>query len=227
MKIVRIIAFLTVGVSLSACAAVDAVSRNASLQEIADDPTEAVAAPATSLASTEARVEEAVRINDVFITVPTTLRVSEANLYFPPGDIVWRGDPRGDRHEQVKAIFETAMSRGAKRIEGQRRVDLLINVKRFHALTEKARYTIGGVHHIVFDLALADPVTGDIVEPWREVRADLKAFGGQDAVEAEARGETQKVRITEHLAQVLQEEISTPEGHKNANLGLVQLMHEM
>lgn len=119
------------------------------------------------------------------------------------------------------------MIRGAQSLDGDRRVDLLINVRRFHALTEKARYTVGGVHNIVFDMALADPVTGDLIEPWREVRADLKAFGGQDAIEAEARGETQKVRITDHLAQVLREEISTPGGHKNANLGLIQLMNQI
>jgi len=227
MKVIRIFALLAVGLSLSACATVDAVSRNAPLQPISEGTTQPVSVPAPSRALSEARVVSPVRIDRVIVNVPKTLRVSEANVYLPAGDIVWRGDPRGDRHEQVKDIFETAMIRGAQGLQGERRVELLINVRRFHALTEKARYTVGGVHHIIFDLALADPVSGDIIEPWREVRADLKAYGGQEAIDAEARGETQKVRITAHLARVLQEEMSTAEGHKNANLGLVQLMNQM
>ena len=227
MKIVRVIALLAVGLSLSACATVDAVSRNAPLAPIQQDATQPISVPAPSTALPQARVASPVSIGNVIVNVPRTLQVSEANLYLPSGDIVWRGDPRGDRHAQVKAIFETAMIRGAQSLDGDRRVDLLINVKRFHALTEKARYTVGGVHNIVFDLALADPVTGDLISPWREVRADLKAFGGQEAIEAEAQGQTQKVRITDHLAQVLREEISTPEGHKNANLGLIQLMNQI
>ncbi len=227
MKIVRMFALLAAGLSLSACASVDAVSRNAPLQAIPQGTTEPVSVPAPSGAVRDARIASPVRIENVIVNVPTTLVVSEANLYLPSGDIVWRGEPRGDRYEQVKAIFETAMIRGAQSLDGDRRVDLLINVRRFHALTEKARYTVGGVHNIVFDMALADPVSGDLIEPWREVRADLKAFGGQDAIEAEARGETQKVRITDHLAQVLREEISTPGGHKNANLGLIQLMNQI
>ncbi len=228
MKIVRIFALLVAGLSLSACASFDDfVSRNAPLQAIPENTAETETDPVEARVPSDETVETSVRINDIIVKVPETLKASEANLYLPVGDIDWRGEPRGDRHAQVKAIFETAMARGAKELDGDRRVDLLITVKRFHALTEKARYTVGGVHNIVFDLALADPQTGELVAPWREVRADLKGFGGQEAIEAEAEGQTQKVRITNHLAEVLRSEVATTEGHKNARLGLIQMMNQL
>lgn len=62
---------------------------------------------------------------------------------------------------------------------------------RFHVLTEKARYLTGGVHNITFNLTLRDPDTGNLwVEP-REVRTDLIGLGGNVALQAEARGQTQ------------------------------------
>ncbi|MEM7320314.1 MAG: DUF6778 family protein, partial [Pseudomonadota bacterium] len=80
-------------------------------------------------------------------------------------------------------------------------------------------------HAITFDLALVDPKTGQNLLPSRRVRADLKAYGGQRAIEAEAKGLTQKVRITAHLAADIQEELTNPEGYKNANLGIIQALH--
>lgn len=231
MKSLRIFALLAAGVGLSACAAVDTVTRTAPFEDLPQAQPSRVEVPAPNAPVAEAaavqRSTAPVRINSILVNVPRSLRVSEANRYLPAGDIVWRGDPIGDRHAQVQAIFETAMLRGAQNIDGAQPVDLLINVKRFHALTEKARYTTGGVHNIVFDIALADPATGNILVPWREVRADLDAFGGQQAIKAERRGQTQKVRITDHLAEVLRQELTTPDGYQNANLGLLQWMNQL
>lgn len=227
MKIVRTIALMALGLSLSACAAVDTVTRNAPFEPVTQIPADRVSVPAPTGELPVARSAAPVRIENVIVNVPRSLKVSEANRYLPAGDIVWRGDPIGDRHAQVKAIFETAMVRGAQNIEGDRPVDLLISVKRFHALTEKARYTTGGIHNIEFSMALADPVTGDILKPWKDVRADLEAFGGQQAILAEARGETQKVRITAFLAEVLRQELTVPGGYKNANLGLIQALNQL
>ncbi len=228
MKIIRIIALLVVGAGLSACTAVDTVTRNDPFEAAtAQLPTERIPVPAVAEATPSVRAQAPVTIEGVVVNVSRSLKASEANSYLPAADIVWRGDPFGDRHAQVKAIFETAMVRGAQSVEGARPADLLINVKRFHALTEKARYSFGGVHSIAFDWALADPVTGDVFTPWKEVRADLKALGGQRAIQAEARGETQKVRITAFLAEVLLQELSTPEGYRNANLGLIQMLNQI
>jgi hypothetical protein len=57
--------------------------------------------------------------------------------------------------------------------------------------------------------------------------ADLDAFGGQQAINAEARGQTQKVRITDHLAEVIRQELSNPEGFTNPKLGMIQRLNNI
>ena len=58
-------------------------------------------------------------VRTVNIDVPRTLVVSEANSYFPRGDIVWRGDPPGDRYEQIASIFEEGFARGTADVKGE------------------------------------------------------------------------------------------------------------
>ncbi|MEM7631902.1 MAG: DUF6778 family protein [Pseudomonadota bacterium] len=166
-----------------------------------------------------------VRVASITVEVPRDLTVSEANRYLPKGDIVWRGDPIGDRHAQVAAIFDTALTRGAQSVNGALPVALDVKVTRFHALTEKARYSVGGVHNITFDLTLRDPDTGVALAPTREVQADLDGFGGQRAINADAQGQTQKVRITDHLAEVIRQELTRAEGFQNPRLGFIQAMN--
>lgn len=144
------------------------------------------------------------------IVVPRTLEVSEENAYYPGADIVWRGDPPGDRYEQVEAIFEAGMGRGAQFVDGDRDVQVSIEVRRFHSITEKARYTIGGVHSIRFILTVFDARTGQVIEGPRWVSADLDAFGRGRALQADREGQTQKVRVTAHLARVIQRELGDP-----------------
>ncbi len=193
MKLVRLIAVLGLGLGVSACANVETATRNAPL-ELPTIATQEVA-PSISVAGYNIRV-------------PESLRVSEAELFYPLGDIVWRGDPMGDRYDQVKAIFETSVLNGIEGLEGVVPVVLDIEVLRFHALTNKARYTIGGVHSVRFNLTLRDPESGVVLVPTQVIEADLKAFGGQKAILADRRGQTQKVRITGHLASVIRETLS-------------------
>ena len=61
----------------------------------------------------------------------------------------------------------------------------------------------------------------------RTIKADLDAFGGRQAVLADARGDTQKVRITNHLAEVIRQELSNPEGYQNAQLGFFQIVNSL
>jgi len=192
MKSIRAFVLLAVAVGLSACSAVETVTRGLPLGQ----PTIASAATAPSYA-----------VRDVRVVVPTNLRVSEANGYRPVADIVWRGDPYGNRYEQITAIFEDGMSRGAAQLNGQTPVVVDVQVARFHALTERARYTVGGTHSIKFVLTVRHAETGAIIDGPRLVKADLKAFGGTAAIDAERRGQTQKVRITQHLANVIQQQL--------------------
>lgn len=177
--------------ALSACGSTDSVSRNVSLEFAV------ASAPAASFT-----------IDQLNISVPETLTVSEAHLLYPVADIVWRGDLPGDRHAQVLDIFETGMNRGAAAFQGKDHVTVDVTVVRFHSLTERARYSYGGVHSIKFAMTVRDTKTGEIFMDGKIVRADLEGYGGAAAVEAERRGLTQKVRITSHLAGVLQRELT-------------------
>lgn len=205
-KPIRILAALAVAGVLSACGAA---------------PDETVAPGAVA----EAPI--ALNIASINVNVPRTLKVSEKNRYYPGGDIVWRGDPAGDRHAQVEAIFRDAMARGTQGMTDGTPVILDIEVVRFHALTEKARYSTGGVHAITFTLTLYDPATGQALTAPRQIKADLRAYGGDDAVAADQRGETQKVRITAHLAYVIYTELSNPGSYKSEGLGLIGALNTL
>jgi uncharacterized lipoprotein YmbA len=200
---------------LAACAGTpDTVMRNAPF--VSPEEAEALAeAPRPSVFISEAQVE-----------VPRSLRVSERNTYYPGTDIVWRGDEPGDRHAQVKAIFEASIARSQQVIAGQRPAVLHVEVHRFHSLTERARYTVGGVHSIEFSWYLADAETGLALTLPERVRANLRAFGGAAAIAAQAHGDTQKVRVTRHLTRVFIDEIMTTDGWTQASYGLFDLVNE-
>lgn len=221
MKVVRTIAALGLGLMVSACATTDTATRSAPFQPAP------LGAPAAQDAAPRAPYADLIRVNEIRVQVPQSLRVSEANRYYPGADIVWRGDPVGDRYAQVKALFDRALARGVAPLNGAQAVDLEVRVLLFHALTEKARYTTGGVHSIAFELTLTDAATGATLVPARRVKADLPGFGGQQAIDAEARGETQKVRITQHLADVIHQELMRPAGAENRKRGLLQAVSKI
>lgn len=149
-------------------------------------------------------------VTEVSVTAPQSMRVSEANVYYPLKDLVWRGDPIGDRHQQVEDLFNEAIQRSISDLDGLQKVKLDITLARFHAVTEKARYSVGGVHNIVFDMTVISAQTGDVIVPARRVETDLDALGGRAAIAADAAGQTQKVRIIDHLTKVISAELARP-----------------
>ncbi|MFU8880993.1 MAG: DUF6778 family protein [Rhodobacterales bacterium] len=165
----------------------------------------------------------AIRVVDTQITVPRDLQVSEANTYYPMGDIVWRGAPYGDRHAQMDALLHDSMSLALRGHAGSQPAVVEITLRRFHAMTEKTRYSVGGVHSIRFDLTLRDPATEQALLPTRTIRADLKGYGGDRALAAERAGLTQKVRVTYHLANTLRAELERP-GSMGGNRGVTLLV---
>jgi hypothetical protein len=166
-------------------------------------------------------------VTEINVSVPRTLRVSERNSFYPGGDIVWREDPIGDRHQQVADIVYAGLAKGAEALDGLRPVILDVEVTRFHALTEKARYTVGGVHAIQFMLTIRDAETGAVIEPEKKVVADFPALGGMAAIAAEQRGMTQKVRITGQLAHVIKEELSSAEGYRADSNGFFGALNQL
>lgn len=149
-------------------------------------------------------------VEAIRVTVPRSLKVSEANTFKPRADIVWRGEALGDRYQQVEAIFADAMTAGTSTMQKGRKVDIEVEVTRFHALTEKTRYTIGGMHEMRFLLTVRDAATGAVLQGPRDVVADVKASGGSAAIEEERQGRTQRVVTVERLAQVIRRELSAP-----------------
>lgn len=184
--------------SVTACGTSQTVSRN-------------VVAPQYEILPNSGKLASLFSVNDIRITVPESLTIDESNKIYPISDIVWRGDPYGNRYEQIEAIFEEGMTRGAKSIHGDRNVNVDIVVMRFHAMTERARFSIGGVHSITFTMTVQDAETGAVIEQPRVINADFDGFGGKQAIAAEHQGQTQKVRIIDHLANVIQTELSIPE----------------
>lgn len=192
------LAILAFGVALSGCGASNPVARSATGESLT------LATSGPRYAAPRYKVEA------VDITVPHTLKVSEANTYLPMADIVWRGDPHGDRYAQVAGILADGLRAGTIEMTEGQRVQVEIVLTRFHALTEKARYTVGGNHAIHFDMTVRDVATGAVIDGPRRVIADVKASGGARAIAEEQAGRTQRVVIVERLAQVIQNELAAP-----------------
>lgn len=197
MKLFNITTGIALIMGLTACGSAGTVARYAPLT------TDVVTSETVS-------IPRDYNVVDIRVNVPETLEVSEANRYLPVADIVWRGDPYGNRYEQIEAIFETGMTRGAAQLTGSRDVIVDIEVIKFHSLTEKTRYSFGGVHNIKFSMTVRDAETGVVIEEPHIVSANLDGFGGKQAIEADRIGQTQKVRITDHLSRVIVQELSTP-----------------
>jgi hypothetical protein len=109
------------------------------------------------------------------VTVPEALAVSERDGIYPTTDIVWRGDPLGDRHDQVQALFAEA---GAAAISATRPgapALVEITLERFHGVTEQTRALVGGVYNVAFVMTLTDPETGAVLADPRRVTANLAA----------------------------------------------------
>lgn len=145
------------------------------------------------------------RLQDVRVTVPRSLVVSEAKTLLPDADIVWREDPLGDRYAQVARIMDDAVTQGAQGLRGSRPVFIDVTVTRFHALTFEAeqRGQSWGVHNIKFDARVVDARTGLVLLPSTPIRAELPALSGQQMRDARQKGITQKSMITAHVAKTV------------------------
>lgn len=200
-QVYKMIAALGLIASVSACTTVETTSRATTV----DAPL-----GKTATAQDPILVAPDFNVAQINVIVPRTLTVSEANTYKPNADIVWRGDPYGDRYEQVKAVIESGLAAGASGVHGTRDVILDVEVAQFHAQTEKVRYTFGGAHEIVFALTVRDAQSGAVIIPSHLVDATFAALGGKAAVNAERAGVTQKVRIVNRLAEIISQQLSQP-----------------
>jgi len=144
------------------------------------------------------------RVQSVEVTVPDTLTISEDNkVYVPKADIVWQGEPPGDRRAQVAAILKQGIGAGASGLRGSRPVRLQVTLQVFHALNTKSRRSAPegtGVYDIRYAVTVLDARSGAVIVPAQNIAADFPALTGKSAAAAEARGETQRAVIVQHLA---------------------------
>jgi hypothetical protein len=135
------------------------------------------------------------------------LTVSEDESFYPTADVVWRGDPLGPRIPQIAAMFEEAAARNRRVVNGALPVTVDVTLVRFHGVTNRTRYTVGGVYNVVFDMTVRNATTGDVIEPTRRVVGNLEAPGGTRATVLESEGQTQKVRVTDFLTSLLRAQL--------------------
>ena len=160
-------------------------------------------------------------VTKVDIAVPRSLVVSEANLFYPKADIVWRADPSGDRYVQVQSLLQDGFAEGVKTMKTGPSTSLEITLERFHSLTEKARFSVGGVHNVVFSLIVRDLATGQIVEGPRRIEVAIRASGNDKAIDEDAAGNTQRVVIVAGIAEAIRRELAlVPVGIAQKGKGL-------
>ena len=201
------ISILVLALGLSACAQTTSMSTQ---NQVSTDVSQASRLPQAPAGNGPVMLQAEYDVKAVNVIVPRTLKVSEANTFRPNADIVWRGDLPGNRHAQVTAIVETAAAQSTATMHVGQPVVVDLEVVRFHCLTEKTRYTIGGVHSMHFLMTVRDAATGAIVQGPRMIVADVKAAGGARAIAEEEAGRTQKVVVTDRLTEVIRRELSAP-----------------
>lgn len=142
-------------------------------------------------------------LNRVRVEIPANLTVSEANSLAPNADIVWHGEQAGNRRTQVGEILREGLHKGAASLNGSRNVDFVATLKRFHAVTPAAvAQSPAGVHNIEYIIQVFDASTGQALTEPEEIEADLEAYVGAAAFTAAINGQTQRVRIVDHIAVV-------------------------
>lgn len=144
------------------------------------------------------------RLKGLEVSVPTTLDVStNPNVQFPKERIVWWGDEDGDRRAQVDDIMTRAVATGFSTLKGNRPVNVAVKVNLFHAVTPRARNgALFAWHDVSYSIDVIDAATGTVLASEFKIDADLEALRGDEAREAVDRGQTQRVRIANRVAQV-------------------------
>ena len=194
----KIIAGFVVSMALFACSPAEMPSRGLN-----------IASPTVpDISTVRDAVQAQYNVVGYSVSVPRSLLVSEADVYLPIADIVWHGDPDGDRYEQIKAIFDAALAQSTQDMTQGRAVTVSVEIKKFHALTPKTRATVGGNFAMHFYLTVLDAETNEVLDGPRMVVADTKASGGVRALREEQRGITQKSVILAHLIDVFDDELT-------------------
>ncbi len=157
--------------------------------------------------SVRPEMERSYRLREFSFAAQPGLNIAESESYYPFADVVWRGDPIGPRIPQIAAMFEEAATRNRAVLDGDFAVDVDVTLIRFHGVTNRTRYTVGGVYNVIFDLTVRSATSGEVIEPTRRVSGNLDAPGGERAFRLDEAGQTQKVRVTDFLTSLLRAQL--------------------
>lgn len=149
-----------------------------------------------------AEVSRGWRVSGVSVSVPDRLSTTEANVLAPNADIVWHGEPKGNRRAQVARIVEEGLKKGGTGLRGRSGVVLQAQLIHFHGVTPIAvNEAPAAVHNISYILQVVDRATGKVVAGPEVIQADLPAFTKSAAVVASTSGITERQRIVDHIAE--------------------------
>lgn len=143
-------------------------------------------------------------VTEVAVTVPDTLSIAtDPDERFPETDLNWWEDPPGDRRAQIADIMREAVAGAVSPLRGTTPVRVEVTVRKFHALTPDALENgTRGWHDVIFDLAVRD-AAGTLLAEETAINADIRAYQGEEAKRALARGETQRKVIARRVADVV------------------------
>jgi len=149
-------------------------------------------------------VSKSWHVHGVQVAIPPELTVSNANTYAPNADIVWHGDlEAGNRRQQVASILRDGITKGSSALSGPRGIRILAELEHFHAVTPAAvARAPAAVHNIAFLVQVVDDQSGAALTTPVRIQADLEAYVGAAAMTAAIQGQSQRVRIVDHIAQV-------------------------
>jgi hypothetical protein len=145
------------------------------------------------------------RVTQVNVTVPETLTVSEENTYLPRADIVWHGDPPGDRRAQVRKIVSDSARTATAGMRGGTPVALNLSVLEFHGITPiTLARAPEAVYNMAFSAQIVDARNGTALTPVTRIQADTPALVGAAGIEAAQFGPTQTEQVSRHIVATLQ-----------------------
>lgn len=144
----------------------------------------------------------------VVVTMARGVTTTEENSFIPDADIVWHGEPKGDRLAQASAIVKTGVEKGFAGLSGGQPVTVHVTLKKFHSLSPRAFYNGpggSGVHSTGFVMSVHDSRNGALLAGPEAFEIDLPAVLATNEQRAEGviPGGFWKQEITDHIGATL------------------------
>ena len=143
------------------------------------------------------------RVSKINVIMPASLTWSDINTYAPNYDVVWHGDPAGNRIEQVKKIVYDSARTATSGMRGSVPVIMNLTVQQFHGVTPiSLAEAPAAVYNMQFEAQVVDARNGAALTPPTKIFADAPALVGEEGLRAIQFGPSQKEQVTTHLVAV-------------------------